>query len=248
METLLLIGVLAIIMEFIDSSMGMMYGTILSPLLIGMGFRPEVIVPSILISQAVGGVIGTVMHHKYNSANFNGLTKDTKIVLAIVLPGILACLIGAYIAVSIPGWVLKLYIGLLVIIMGFFCIKTYSFKFSWGKMYVIGMIAAFNKALTGGGFGPLTSTGKIVGGVNPKLSIATTTYAEVPICGLAFVFWIIFNEGIDYIYPLTMCIGAAIGAFIGPWVTFKMKTEKIRKLIGVLAIISGIWCIAKIFV
>lgn len=54
METLLLIGVLAIIMEFIDSSMGMMYGTILSPLLIGMGFRPEVIVPSILISQAVG--------------------------------------------------------------------------------------------------------------------------------------------------------------------------------------------------
>jgi hypothetical protein len=115
-------------------------------------------------------------------------------------------------------------------------------------MYVIGMIAAFNKALTGGGFGPLTSTGKIVGGVNPKLSIATTTYAEVPICGLAFVFWIIFNEGINYIYPLTMCIGAAIGACIGPWVTFKMKTEKIRKLIGVLAIISGIWCIAKIFV
>jgi len=236
METLLLIGVLAIIMEFIDSSMGMMYGTILSPLLIGMGFRPEVIVPSILISQAVGGVVGTVRHHKYNSANFNGLTKDTKIVLAIVLPGVLACLIGAYVAVSIPGWVLKLYIGLLVIIMGFFCIK------------IVGMIAAFNKALTGGGFGPLTSTGKIVGGVNPKLSIATTTYAEVPICGLAFVFWIIFNGGVDYIYPLTMCIGAVIGAFVGPWVTFKMKTEKIRKLIGVLAIISGIWCIAKIFV
>ena len=158
METLLLIGVLAIIMEFIDSSMGMMYGTILNPLLIGMGFRPEVIVPSILISQAVSGVIGTVMHHKYNSANFNGLTKDTKIVLAIVLLGILACLIGAYVAVSIPGWVLKLYIGLLVIIMGFFCIKTYSFKFTWGKIYVIGLIAAFNKALNGGGFGPLTST------------------------------------------------------------------------------------------
>ena len=248
METLLLIGVLAIIMEFIDSSMGMMYGTILSPLLIGMGFRPEVIIPSILISQAVGGVIGTVRHHNYNSANFNGLTKDTKIVLAIVLPGVLACVLGAYVAVSIPGWILKLYIGLLVIIMGFFCVKTYSFKFSWGKMYVVGMIAAFNKAITGGGFGPLTSTGKIVGGVDPKISIATTTYAEVPICGLAFVFWIIFNGGIDFTYPLTMCIGAAIGAFIGPWVTFKMKTEKIRKLIGVLAIISGIWCIAKIFV
>lgn len=248
METLLLIGVLSIIMEFIDSSMGMMYGTILSPLLIGMGFRPEVIVPSILISQAVGGAIGTIRHHHYNSANFNGLTKDTKIVLAIVLPGILACIFGAYVGVLIPGWVLKLYIGILVIIMGFFCIRKYSFKFSWWKIYGIGLVAAFNKALTGGGFGPLTSTGKIVGGVDPKLSIATTTYAEVPICGLAFVFWIIFNGGIDYIYPLTMSIGSAIGALIGPWVTFKMKTEKMRKLIGVFAIISGIWCIAKIFV
>jgi len=45
-----------------------------------------------------------------------------------------------------------------------------------------------------------------------------------------------------------MCIGTVIGVFVGPWVTFKMKTEKIRKLIGVLAIISGIWCFAKIFV
>ena len=37
--------------------------------------------------------------------------------------------------------------------------------------------------------------------------------------GLSFVFWIIFNGGIDYVYPLTMCIGSAIGAFVGPWVT-----------------------------
>ncbi len=76
-------------------------------------------------------------------------------------------------------------------------------------------LADFNKALTGGGFGPLTSTGKIIGGVDVKLSIATTTYAEFPICGLAFVFWIIFNGGIDYVYPLTMCIGSAIGALLG---------------------------------
>lgn len=90
-----------------------------------------IIIPSILISQAVGEIVGTVRHHNYNSANFNSLTKDTKIVLAIVLPGVLACVIGAYIAVS-------------------------------------------------------------------------------------------------------MCIGAVIGAFISLWITFKKKTEKVRKLIGVL--------------
>lgn len=34
---------------------------------------PEVIVPSILISQAVGRVIGTVMHHNYQIAKSMGI-------------------------------------------------------------------------------------------------------------------------------------------------------------------------------
>jgi hypothetical protein len=180
METLLLIGVLAIIMEFIGSSMGMIYGTLLSPLLIGMGFKAGLVIPSMLISQVIGGTIGTIRHHNYNSANFNGWTKNTKIVATIVLPGILASFIGAYIAVSMPPWALKIYIGVLVIIIGILCLRSYSYKFAWWKMYGLGVIVAFNKALTGGGFGPVRSTGKIISGVNPKLSIATTTYAEVP--------------------------------------------------------------------
>ena len=248
MATLALLGFLAFIMEIIDSSLGMMYGTLLSPLLIGMGFKAGLVIPSILISQVIGGTIGTIRHHNYNSANFNGWTKDTKIVAAIVLPGILASFIGAYIAVSIPPWALKIYIGVLVIIIGILCLRSYSYKFAWWKMYGLGVIAAFNKALTGGGFGPVTSTGKIIGGVNPKLSIATTTYAEVPICMMSFLFWIILQGGIEIAFPLALCIGSALGAVIGPWITYKMKSNKLRSSVGILAIVSGVWCIVKLLI
>ena len=48
---LIFLCLLATIGEFIDSGLGMMYGTILSPLLILIGYSPEVVIPSILFSQ-----------------------------------------------------------------------------------------------------------------------------------------------------------------------------------------------------
>lgn len=109
-------------------------------------------------------------------------------------------------------------------------------------------MAGFNKALSGGGFGPVTSTGKILGGINPKLSIATTTYAEVPICLLSFLFWMILRGGIEIAFPLALCMGALIGGIIGPWITYKINTRKLRSIIAILAIIAGIWCTTKTFV
>ena len=76
---------LAFIMEIVDTSLGMMYGTLLSPIFIGYGFEPLVIIPAILISQAVGDISGTMSHQKFKNADFRGLTTDTKIVLAMVI-------------------------------------------------------------------------------------------------------------------------------------------------------------------
>ncbi len=241
------IGLLAVFMELIDSSLGMMYGTILSPLLISAGFDAKLVIPSILISQAIGGLIATVRHHRYKSANFIGWTRHTKIVLAVVLPGVLACFLGAFVAVSVPGWALKTYIGLLAVAMGILCVRPYSYQFAWKKIFGIGVLAGFNKALSGGGFGPVTSTGKILAGVNPRVSIATTAYAEVPICLLSFLFWLVLRGGIETAFPLTMCLGAAFGAIIGPWITYKLKSDRLRGIVGILAIISGIWCVVKLF-
>ena len=244
---LLIVFVAAICLEITDTALGMMYGTILSPLLISLALDPKLIIPSILISQAVGGIIGTVRHHNYASANFNGLTRDTKVVSAIVIPDVLACILGAFIGTAIPPRALKLYIGLLVIVMGFLCLRTYTYRFTWKKICFVGAVSAFNKALSGGGFGPVTSTGKILGGLNPKVSIATTTYAEVPICIVAFISWVILLGGIEFTFPFVLCIGSALGALIGPWITYKIETDKLRNIVGVLAVLVGFWCVKTVF-
>jgi uncharacterized membrane protein YfcA len=58
-----------LVMEFIDSALGMMYGTVLSPLLVIMNYSVKIVVPSLLISQAVGGFVASWRHHRLSRVN-----------------------------------------------------------------------------------------------------------------------------------------------------------------------------------
>jgi uncharacterized protein len=238
--TSIIIFLFAIVMELIDSALGMMYGTILSPVLLLLGFSPQVVVPSVVFSQAIGGFIATIRHNKLKNSDFSGLTRDTKVVLAVVIPGLLACALGVYFALNIPSFWYNLYLGILVITMGFLCIRPIMYKFEWWKIYLVGIIASINKAMSGGGFGPVTSTGKILGGMDAKVSVATTTFAEVPICIASFIIWWILKGSVDWYLPALLSVASAVGGLIGPYITFKFDTKWLKIIVGGLAIVSGL--------
>jgi len=244
-ELIIVLIVMALIMETIDSSLGMMYGTLLSPILVGYGFEPLVVVPALLISQAVGGIGGTISHHRFKNADFRGLTRDTKVVLAMVIPGLFVVILGVVAAVTLPRLWVKTYIGILVIVMSALCLSPIRYRFAWWKHYVIGVLAAFNKALTGGGFGPVTSTGGIIGGLEAKVSIATTTFAEVCICFAAFVAYL-FLARVDMVFAISLSIGAVVGGMIGPYISSRVSHRLLRRVVGILGIVSGIWLLWRV--
>ncbi len=242
-----LVVCMAVVMEVIDSGLGMMYGTLLSPILILMGYNPELVVPAILVSQAAGGAAGAIGHHFRKNSDFGGMTRDMKISLAIMVPGIAACILGAYLGQIIPKFYMKLYIGVLVVVMGGLCLRPIYYTFTWKRIWWIGLLSGFNKALSGGGFGPITATGKILGGVDPKVSVGTTTLAEVPICVVSFITWIILGGKISWAFPAALCIGSLIGGYIGPILTASTDTGKLRGIVGWLAVISGAWLLTDLF-
>ena len=162
--TLILVGFSAFVMEYIDSSIGMGYGTVLSPLMILFGFEPLLVVSSILISQAAGGFAASVFHHRFRNACFKWRTRDSNIVMIITVSGILATIFAAIIAISIPKAYLSLYIGALVIVIGAILLSNANFRFKWKRIISIGIISAFNKGMSGGGFGPVITGGQIVSG------------------------------------------------------------------------------------
>lgn len=266
---MLLISVAALLCEMIDSSLGMLYGTILSPFLIIMGFDPLVAVPSILFSQAIGGFIASIEHHRLKNVDFGikedvlkrlaelgyietfrkSTTRDLKVVFVVTSFGIIATILAVFIAISIPKIVLKTYIGLLVLSMGIILILRSRFNFSWKKIFGIGILSAFNKGISGGGFGPVVTAGQLISGRKSKESIGATTLSEVPICLAGFLTYLIKNGLKTWDLVLALTAGAIIGAIIGPHITANFESEKkVRIWLGILVIAEGIWTLIKTWV
>lgn len=243
----LIVILIALIMETIDSGIGMMYGTLLSPVLIISGFSPKVVVPSLLLSQAIGGFFATYHHHKYGNAEFSWKSRDLKIAAFIFGIGIISVILGAYIGLKLPKVYLQWYIGILCIIMGIVVLAKRKFNFSWKKIGIIGALSAFNKSISGGGYGPIVASGNIASGLKAKKSIGITDFAEAPICLTAFIAWIALNHwkipSTELLIPL--CIGAGIGGLIGPFLLSRSKSHLlIARIVAIFTIASGTVLIA----
>lgn len=240
------LAVVAFACELIDSSLGMMYGTILAPVLIISGFHPLLVVPSILLSQAVGGFIAAGFHHRLGNAYFSLRSIDSKAVYIITIFGIAGVAAALSLALNIPPWAIKTYIGVLVLAMGTIILSKRKFIFSWKKLSVIGFISSFNKAMSGGGFGPVVTTGHIISGIDSKNAVGITTLAEAPICIAAFVGYLLFHPGFTWNLAIALTVGAGIAAILGPHITSRFPSSRLKTAVGILALALGVWLLVKV--
>ncbi|MDD5081165.1 MAG: hypothetical protein PHC58_04125, partial [Candidatus Omnitrophica bacterium] len=63
-EYIFLFIFLAFIFEYMDSTLGMGYGTTLTPVLLIMGYEPLQVVPVVLISELFSGLLAGFLHHR----------------------------------------------------------------------------------------------------------------------------------------------------------------------------------------
>ncbi|MCF8239798.1 MAG: sulfite exporter TauE/SafE family protein [Melioribacteraceae bacterium] len=267
----LVLLVFAFVCEYIDSSMGMGYGTILTPSLIIMGFEPLVIIPAILLSQAFGGLTASMFHHQFKNVTFSRKSMDFKAAVVISGFGVLATIIAALISINLPKIILNSYIGLLILVMGIIVLMNRTFEFSWKKLIGVGILSAFNKGLSGGGFGPVVTGGQILSGQEHKAAVGVTTLAEAPICLVGFLTYMIgrtafeLNSSVidmrfaDYmelmfsekIFQWELYLALIAGSiFVTPFGAFTTKVinkKHLSLILGILITILGLWTLYKTY-
>lgn len=242
---LILIGLMAFVCEYIDCSFGMGYGTILSPILLIMGYETYAVVPAILFSQAIGGFSASMFHHKNGNVKFGLKTRDSLIVYIIAISGVAATVFAVFVAVTVSQTIVKTYIGTLILIIGLIMLSGYSFAFRFRKMIYVGLISAFNKGISGGGFGPLVTGGQIVSGQGHKSAIGITTMAEAPICIAGFIAYY-FMKGIpDWKLLAVLSIGAILSTPFGAITTKKLDDRYLKKILGIFVTVLGAWALLK---
>ena len=53
-----------------------------------------------------------------------------------------------------------------------------EYPFSWWRIGGLGTLAAFNKGISGGGYGPLVTAGQVLSGIRGRNAVGITSLAE----------------------------------------------------------------------
>ena len=241
--------ILAFFCELIDSTLGMGYGTTLTPVLMLFGFGPLAIIPSVLLSELITGVTAGLAHHKAGNVSFKRDSMHLKIALILAACSIIGAAIAVFVAINLPKLWLKTYIGIIVLGMGLIILLTLNknFRFSWKKIVGLGSIAAFNKGMSGGGYGPIVTGGQILSGVNGDNAVGITSLAEGLTCIIGVIAFLFASEVIDWKLAPSLIIGSLISVPFSAFIVKKLPTKILRIAIGVLTLILGLMTLIRVF-
>lgn len=247
-EFFLILVALAFVAEYIDSSLGMGYGTTLTPLLLLLGFTPLQIVPVVLLSEFVTGLVAAMFHHTYQNVSFRKDSLDSKVAIVLALIGVLGAMVAVSIAVHLPAWVIKVYIGVLVLALGVFVLVTPSGsqRFSWARLVGIGLLSSFNKGLSGGGYGPIITAGQILAGLNPKAAVGITSLSEGVVSLVGVLMYWLTVSALDWHLTLPILVGAVISTPLAAFTVQRLPVRSLRFLIALLAITLGIVTLMRV--
>ena len=244
-----MILILAFGCELIDSSQGMGYGTLMGPVLFLLGFDIFIIIPSILFAEMLTGFSSALFHHEMDNCKLGIKERNLRIVLFVSVLCIIAMIISIIIVLQIPQIFIEIYTGIMVMILGLVLLFRKKAIFSWKKLEIISVIGAFNKAISGGGFGPIITAGQMLSGRNYKESIGTTKAAEFFVSLAGFFTFYIFYGISDYTLLKLLVISGTFATPFGAWGTKSIKSEnKAKILIAILAISIGLILLFKIMI
>lgn len=238
---MVIIGILSFITEYIDATLGMGYGTSLAAILILMGYNPIDFVAPLLISQFVAGVFAGLSHHFIRNVDFSLGSPDLKVASLLGGFSIIGVVIAAFVAKAIPSDILKLYIGTLVFILGIVILVTIgrTFVFTWGRIMALGFVSAFNKGISGGGFGPIATGGQILSGVETKSAVGITSLAEGVASMVGVAAWFVVGWG-EYGFTIPLTLGAILSVPISALTVKRLHARNLRVIVGFAILILGL--------
>lgn len=245
--SLLLVFSAALCCELLDTSIGMGFGTTLTPVLLIAGFSPLDVVPAVLFSECVTGLCGAAMHHRDGNVDFRH-DPQVRRVLALLLAltvlggGVAALVVSSSSAASLRSMIAWMVVGVGVVIV---LTARRQLRFRPIQLVVIGAIAAFNKGLSGGGYGPLVTSGQVVSGVPARSAVAITSICEGVTCGVALAVCLALGQQVHWALAIPLTVGALASVPMATMIVGRLPLAALRGVVGVATILLGVAALAS---
>jgi len=242
-------ALLAFACEFVDSSLGMGYGTTLTPILLLVGYELKMIVPVVLLSEFLTGLTAGGFHHLLGNADFKPRSRDSKIVMVLAAAGIIGASVAVKFLTSVPAYWAKLYFALMITAMGIIILlrRNGKYRFSWAKLVGLGLISSFNKGMSGGGYGPLVVGGQVLSGCEAKAAVGITSLAESLVCLVALIMFAASGLFPTVALAVPIVLGAVLSAPCAAAMTRYLDSRvDLKQVVGFVVLLLGILCFYKV--
>ena len=246
MQSLIILGVVGLIAQLVDGSLGMAYGVTSSTLLITAGIAPAAASAAVHFSEIGTTVASGIAHHKLGNV-------DWRTVRIIAIPGGLGAFAGATVLSNIDGeaakpWVAALLLGLGLYVMWRFLVlggRRPTFKGGVSGFFLapLGLVAGLMDALGGGGWGPVgTTTLLSTGRLEPRKVVGSIDASEfiVAIGGSVGFLLALGSQGIDFTFALALLVGGVIAAPFAAWLVRHMAPRVLGVAAGGLIVITNL--------
>lgn len=219
--------------QMIDGALGMAYGASCSSILMSFGVAPAVASASVHTAEVFTTGASGISHLRFGNVN-------SKLAKALIIPGVIGAIIGAYILSSIDGKVIAPYISLYLVFLGGRILwKAFNVNKKKSKIKNVAPLALFGgfiDSVGGGGWGPIVTSTLLGKGRNPRYTIGSVNLSEFFVALASagiFTFMLGFQ---NWLVMLALVVGGVLAAPFGAILASKFKPKTLMIVVGLVVI------------
>ncbi|GAB3569193.1 sulfite exporter TauE/SafE family protein [Spelaeicoccus albus] len=245
MRNFLVLGIVGLIAQLIDGSLGMAFGVTSSTLLLAAGIAPAAASAAVHFSELGTTLVSGFSHYKLGNV-------DWRTVAIMAVPGGVGAYFGATFLSSLPGDVVKPWVAALLLALGIYVIwrflvlggrrPQFRGKLSAFFLAPLGVVAGLMDAIGGGGWGPVGTTSLLSSGrLEPRKVVGSIDTSEfvVSIGGSLGFLVGLGTQGVNFGFAAALLVGGVIAAPIAAWLVKRLPARVLGVGAGGLIVLTN---------
>lgn len=253
MQRLIVLGLVGLIAQLIDGSLGMAYGVTSTTLLLAAGTAPASASAAVHLAEIGTTLASGVAHWRFGNV-------DWFLVRRIAFPGAIGAFVGATVLSSVSTeaaapWMAGLLLALGVYLLLRFSVKpvanyleTHRPRRRW--LIPLGTFAGFIDATGGGGWGPVTTPALLAGGkLPPHRVIGSVDTSELMVAVAASAGFLLGLQlaAIPLDVVAALLVGGVLAAPLAAWLVRKIPARLLGASVGGLIVLTNMRTLLRVW-
>ncbi|GAA3979540.1 sulfite exporter TauE/SafE family protein [Thermobifida alba] len=245
MQTLILLGVVGLLAQLVDGSLGMGYGVTSTTLLLAIGATPAGASATVHLAQ-----IGTTLSSGLSHWRLGNV--DWRVVRRIAIPGGIGAFLGATVLSTLSTRAAAPLMSGLLLLLGCYVLLRFTVRGlprgGLGRplrgrfLTPLGLVGGFVDATGGGGWGPIGTSALLASGrLEPRKVIGSVATGEfiVALAASAGFLTGLGHSGINLPWAAVLLLGGALAAPFAAWIVRYVPPRVLGSVVGGMIILTN---------